>query len=275
MSENNKLRNFLVNGFQSLDPRDDRDDGAPVEEPVEVPVTETVPVGTEDRPVAQSDRMESIESELIRLRFMLEDMRSQPSASTDLSAYMTTKEQNKATNAAIARVESSISNKTLVNAMEQISVMREDFHKLCLGMRARLDSLDAEKVLSSFEAYAVDMENILNDAGVYIGAFEYDRLNTLHQRIVGVVPTGEKEKDGTIAERQSDGYKLGDKVLLKEKVTVYKFDKNLPVAEDPQVETSVPEAPGTEETPLETVSSTVDEPAEENVDESQPMEVKE
>ncbi len=275
MSENNKLRNFLVNGFQSLDHRDDRDDGTPVEEPVEVPVTETVPVGTEDRPVAQSDRMESIESELIRLRFMLEDMRSQPSASTDLSAYMTTKEQNKATNAAIARVESSISNKTLVNAMEQISVMREDFHKLCLGMRARLDSLDAEKVLSSFEAYAVDMENILNDAGVYIGAFEYDRLNTLHQRIVGVVPTGEKEKDGTIAERQSDGYKLGDKVLLKEKVTVYKFDKNLPVAEDPQVETSVPEAPGTEETPLETVSSTVDEPAEENVDESQPMEVKE
>ena len=81
----------------------------------------------------------------------------------------------------------------------------------------------AEDVLSSFEAYSVDMENILSDGGVYIGPFPYDRLNTLHQRIIGVVPTDDEEKNGMIAERISDGYKIGNKVLLKEKVTIYRF----------------------------------------------------
>ena len=93
-------------------------------------------------------------------------------------------------------------------------------------------------MLSSFEAYSVDMENILSDGGVFIGAFPYDRLNTLHHRIVGVVPTGEADKDGMIAERLSDGYKIGDKVLLKEKVKVYKYDAKLATSDETTSETS-------------------------------------
>ena len=116
-------------------------------------------------------------------------------------------------------------------------IMREDFLRLCKDMRPRISEMDPEMVLSSFEAYCVDMENILTDVGVYIGRFEFDKLNTLHQRIVGVVPTGEKEKDGTIAERQSDGYKLGDKVLLKERVSVYKYDPSFGTPDAPEVET--------------------------------------
>ena len=180
-----------------------------------------------------------------------------------MSKYMTTREQAKAINATVAKLESSSSNKALTRAMEQISTMREDFFKLCEGMRAKIGEMDAETVLSSFEAYEVDMENILTDAGVYIGKFEFDRLNTLHQRIVGVVPTDDKEKDGTIAERLSNGYKLGDKVLVKERVDVYKFDPSIgaPDAEEgPGVETGFQtDSETTSETSCESVPT---EPAE-------------
>ena len=38
-----------------------------------------------------------------------------------------------------------------------------------------------------------------------------------------MVTTDDEEKNGMIAERLSDGYKIGNKVLLKEKVTIYRF----------------------------------------------------
>ena len=40
-----------------------------------------------------------------------------------------------------------------------------------------------------------------------------------------------------IAERLSDGYKIGDKVLLKEKVKVYKYDPKLASAGETASET--------------------------------------
>ncbi len=255
MSDDNKLRNFLVNGFQGLErPKDDNEEAEDIyleEEPLDGPVeTEYVPeepVYEEEPVAADSGILTDIDSKLSAIRDMLEDIRD---STPDLTPYMTTRESNKALNTTISRMETAAANKSLLRAMEQISTMREDFFRLCEGMRARIDEMDAETVLSSFEAYRVDMENILTDANVYIGKFEFDKLNTLHQRIVGVVPTDEKEKDGTIAERQSDGYKLGDKVLLKERVTVYKYDPGI-TEEDAQVEND-------SETASETICSKAD-----------------
>ena len=260
MSENvNKFKDFLVDGFQGLKPRDDAPAEAPeqaqvqVSVPVEEPILEETVAETPEPP--SENPLASIESELMRIRYMLEDMKAQPATAEmpDMSAYLTTKEQGKAMNATVAKLEATSSNKALLRAMEQISAMREDFFKLCEGMRARIAELDAEAVLSSFEAYEVDMENVLTDANVYIGPFEFDRLNTLHQRIVGIVPTGDKEKDGTIAERLSDGYKLGDKVLLKERVSVYKFDQSMESEGEPEVETGFQTD---SETPSQTDSET-------------------
>lgn len=240
---NNRLKNFLVNGFQGLDSgREEPAEGVFTEEIVE---ESAEPVTVTEQPAApapaDNEAMKAIESELIRIRFLLEDLGKEAAPAKaempDMSAYLTTREQGKAVNATVARLESASGNKALVHAMEQISIMREDFFRLCSGMRAGIDKMDAETVLSSFEAYEVDMENILTDAGVYIGKFDYDKLNTLHQRIVGIVPTDEKEKDGTIAERQTDGYKLGDKVLMKERVTVYKYSPGVADADASEVET--------------------------------------
>lgn len=263
---NNRLKNFLVNGFQGLDIREadmeetvrqDQDEGIEGDEIIEEAVGET-PSELQSAPCQDSEALKAIESELIRIRYMLEDLNARPAPTVelpDMSAYLTTREQSKAINATVSKIEASSSNKALVKAMEQISAMREDFFKLCEGMREKIKEMDAETVLSSFEAYEVDMENILTDADVYIGKFDFDRLNTLHQRIVGVVPTGEKEKDGTIAERQSNGYKLGDKVLLKERVTVYKYNPSMDTTNASKAETGSKDGP---ETSCETVSKTAE-----------------
>ena len=207
----NKLKNFLINGFQPLEGHDDEQEsedevyeGEEVLEEQDEPREGEIEMEPAVQRVADDGfdiraSMTSLETELLRIRYMLEE--------------------------------------ALVKAMEAISVMREDFFKLCQGMRGRIDEMSAETVLSSFEAYSVDMENILTDGGVFIGAFPYDRLNTLHHRIVDVVPTGDADLDGMIAERLSDGYKIGDKVLLKEKVKVYKYDPKLASAEETASET--------------------------------------
>ncbi|MDO5861928.1 MAG: hypothetical protein Q4Q58_03950, partial [Thermoplasmata archaeon] len=206
MSENNnRLKNFLVNGFQALDGReqeepvegeevieayDASEDIAPAE-PAEAPVQQTQPASEQP----DNSALKGIESELIRIRYMLEDLSARPAPEArDMDQYLTTRELSKSINAKVAEIGAAAANKQMVKAMEQVSAMREDFFKLCKGMRERIADMDAETVLSSFEAYQVDMENILTDAGVYVGRFDYDRLNTLHQRIVGVVPTDEKEK---------------------------------------------------------------------------------
>lgn len=251
--DENKLKNFLINGFQPKEEREDPDEGSG-EERIDEVTDDTEDYEVEDRSPRELPEddfdirtsMKDLETELIRIRYLVEDLRDSEPAMPDMSQYMTTREQFKSVTAAVSKRDAEAGYKALVNAMEAVSVMREDFFKLCQGMRERIDEMSAETVLSSFEAYSVDMENILTDGGVFIGAFPYDRLNTLHHRIVGVVPTGEADKDGMIAERLSDGYKMGDKVLLKEKVKVFKYDAKLAAPE---------------ETSSETPSETVSEPA--------------
>ena len=251
--DENKLKNFLINGFQPKEEREDPDEGSG-EERIDEVTDDTEDYEVEDRSPRELPEddfdirtsMKDLETELIRIRYLVEDLRDSEPAMPDMSQYMTTREQFKSVTAAVSKRDAEAGYKALVNAMEAVSVMREDFFKLCQGMRERIDEMSAETVLSSFESYSVDMENILTDGGVFIGAFPYDRLNTLHHRIVGVVPTGEADKDGMIAERLSDGYKIGDKVLLKEKVKVFKYDAKLAAPE---------------ETSSETPSETVSEPA--------------
>ena len=241
--DENKLKNFLINGFQPKEERDEEEygeeqidevSGEPDEQEVETPQPREIPDDGLDLRASLKD----LETELIRIRYLVEDLKDAEPAMPDVSKYMTTREQFKEVTAAVSKRDAEAGYKALVNAMEAVSVMREDFFKLCQGMRERIDEMSAETVLSSFEAYSVDMENILSDGGVFIGAFPYDRLNTLHHRIVGVVPTGEADKDGMIAERLSDGYKIGDKVLLKEKVKVYKYDAKLATSDETTSETS-------------------------------------
>ncbi|MCL2148733.1 MAG: nucleotide exchange factor GrpE [Methanomassiliicoccaceae archaeon] len=161
-----------------------------------------------------------LEAEVAELRAMVAGL------AAGMDRYATTKEQLREYSAAVNKRDAELANRKFVGMLEQLSLMREDFFKLCAGMRDKLDSFSPKDILGSFEAYGVDMENILVDCGVEIGPSRFDRLNTIHQRIVGVVPAGDESMNGTIAERVSDGYVYQGRVLLKEKVKIYRYSEN-------------------------------------------------
>lgn len=253
MNTENKIRNFLMNGFQTNDTKAlDVASGerSLVIVPDEVPEAEPVPEPVEEVVYVESDpRIDEIQLQLIEIMEKLDAIQLSNRKTPDLTQYMVSKELLKRVKEVMNERNAEMSNQHLIRAMEQIAVMREDYTRLCMAMADQLDGMSAQDVFSSFQTYGVDMENILIDGGVYIGAFPYEKLNTLHQRITGVVQTGDKEKDGTIAERETNGYKYGDRVLLKEKVKIYKFSEAL-------VEQETPETVSIEE---ENVETTVEE----------------
>jgi molecular chaperone GrpE (heat shock protein) len=187
-----------------------------------VPAAKTaVPERTNSSPGSYSDAdVGPLEKEIAELKRTVAGLASQ------LDKYTTSKEQLKENIAVMNRRDAELANTKYLRMLEQLSVMREDFFKLCNGMNAKLGSFSAKDILSSFEAYGVDMENILVDSGVQIGPSKYEKLNTIHQRIVGVIPTDDESMNGMIAERVSDKYEYQGRVLLKEKVKIYKFSEN-------------------------------------------------
>jgi hypothetical protein len=144
----------------------------------------------------------------------------------DISECITSKEQHKNYMDAVAKRDTEIANRKFMNMLEQMCIMREDFFKLCSDMEKKLDKFSPKDILDSFTAYSTDMENILIDAGVHIGKFDCERLNTIHQRIIDVVPTDDETLNGTIAERLSYEYEFNGRILFKEKVKIYKFTTN-------------------------------------------------
>jgi molecular chaperone GrpE (heat shock protein) len=194
-------------------------------EEVGEPVDYVPPAASEDEwtdPLA--DDVAALRAEVAGLTAMLREAKASADASAKkLDAAVTSKEAMKTFMAAVEKRDAEMASKKLMTMLDGLAHMREDFFKLSKGMKAKIDTMDANTVLSSFDAYNVDMENILLDCGVEIGPFPYDKLNTIHQRIVDVVPTDDPEKDGKIAERVSDGYRYDGRVLYKERVNVYKF----------------------------------------------------
>jgi molecular chaperone GrpE (heat shock protein) len=244
-SKTNKLKNFLVTG--SIEEEEGRiemveDEGT--EETTEIPIPiEEGPLETEEEeviiedivPATRSNEPDTIvpypkmntgadtgalEKEIAELKVIIAGLASQ------LDKYATSKEQMKENLAVMNRRDAEVANNKYMRMLEQLSMMREAFFKLCNGMNAKLGSFSAKDILSSFEAYGVDMENILADCGVQIGPSKYEKLNTINQRIVGVIPTDDESKNGMIAERVSERYEYQGRILLKEKVKIYKFSEN-------------------------------------------------
>jgi len=262
----NQFNGFLSARIQTSDPKDGVNVRIPNDDEIET-VKSTIPseMSVDETVEELQDLVSSIKSQITELQATVRGLRENPPF-PDMSAFMTTKDQIRSLSSAIDRQNIEITNKALVTSMEQIAIMREDFFKLCSGMEKKIDTMSARDVLDSFKAYQVDMENILKDGGVFIGHFPYESLNTIHQRIVEVVPTGDMSLNGKVAERLSEGYKLGNRVLFKEKVSVYKFVEGAQQPASSQEETDEtpceePGAPGetaapVEEYPIETVSET-------------------
>ena len=251
-SKTSKLRNFLVTGSV-----EEKEESIEEEWPQEHPVAQEEPAGSEecsegedviaDIVVAEAEvetepeaedaheyhkgplrtaEMSDLREEVAELKKTIAELTSQ------LERYTTTREQLKEYSIIMSKRDAELANRKFIGMLEQLSAMREDFFKLCSGINAKLDSFSPKNVLSSFEAYGVDMENILIDSGVEIGPSKFEKLNTLHQRIVDVIPTDDESMNGMIAERVSDGYVYQGRVLLKEKVKIYRFSENRKTEEE-------------------------------------------
>jgi|GEM_PF-1574768 len=249
----NKIVRILSEGFQRKE--DDRTERIPdTEQQVSISI-DTVQDPEED----MMDTIASLRGQVEELQMTIRELRSNPPF-PDMSAYVTSREMVKSLTAAIENQSVALADKRMIETMTQVATMREDFFKLCTGMRAKLRRMPKEDMISSFEAYEVDMENILTDRGVFIGHFPFESLNTTHQRIVEVVPTDDPELNGMVADRLSDGYKMGDRVLYKEKVAVYKYT-------GPASKSASGKSKSKEE-PTETVSETASEQTEKTTQEN-------
>jgi molecular chaperone GrpE (heat shock protein) len=254
-----RLKSFLSNGLQTTNP------GTKEGVSVRIPTDEEIRAASIPKPTVEellikmneelTATISNLEQQVANLQAMVQELggrdtvaqeATSPAPQQDLTLYLTSKDLIRTLTASIERQNIEITNRALVSSMEQISMMREDFFKLCAGMEKKIDSMSAKDVLNSFKAYEVDMENILTDGGVFIGHFPFESLNTLHQRIVDVVLTNDPELNGKIAERLSDGYKLGDKVLFKEKVSVYKYTEQIAPETVSEAVEAQPEAAPTE-----------------------------
>ncbi|MCL1811380.1 MAG: nucleotide exchange factor GrpE [Methanomassiliicoccaceae archaeon] len=246
-SKTSKFRNFLVTG--SIDEEEEEEEMYDTEEeespepglvgtewipPEEIPEEEAVieDIVEEEilvepcpeaepyfEPVSVADTT-ALEEEIAALKGMVAAL------AAELGKYTTSKEQLKEYSLVVNKRDAELANRKFMGMLEQLSAMREDFFKLCKGMNAKLDSFSPKDIVSSFEAYGVDMENILVDCGVQIGPSKFERLNTINQRIVDVIPTDDEAMNGMIAERVSDGYVYQGRVLVKEKVKIYRFSEN-------------------------------------------------
>jgi hypothetical protein len=180
-SKTSKLKNFLVTGSveereppqieklieeappESTPPEDEwvREEGLREVEmeltiediisdgPIEGPEREYVP-----QPQIQTIDTSALEKEIVELKEMIAGLAS------ELGKYTTSKEQLKEYSSAVNRRDAEAANKKFMRMLEQLSAMREDFFKLCKGINAKLDSFSPKDILSSFEAFGVDMENI-------------------------------------------------------------------------------------------------------------------
>ena len=137
----------------------------------------------------------------------------------------------------ISARDAELSNKKFSNLMERMCLMREDYATLTRNIRKDVNSFTAAEVLSSFEAYLIDMENMLYDAGIVIGPYgkDGDQVDVAHQRIVGIVNTTDPSKNGTVATRLTDGYEYNGRALVKEKVNVYKVAEPAPKKSEDEI----------------------------------------
>ena len=149
---------------------------------------------------------------------------AEPQVSGDLGQYVTTREMFDKYARQMDRRDGELANKKFMHLMEKLSLMREDYAKLCRNLSENAASYSGKEVLTSFEAYLVDIENMLTDAGVTIGHFGSigDPVDVQHQRIMGVVATDDPSKNGTVAQKLSEGYEYDGRAIVKEKVNVYK-----------------------------------------------------
>lgn len=93
----------------------------------------------------------------------------------------------------------------------------------------------AERHLAGVED---ELEVLLENNGVTIYREADERFNSRRQSVITLVPTTQADDDGCIAARVRPGFELGERLLRKERVRVYKHRPEMPDSPAPDPEHS-------------------------------------
>ena len=83
-----------------------------------------------------------------------------------------------------------------------------------------------EKLVKKFDGAIEDVQDLLEELDVDIYSVEGVCPDPKRQKIVNVIPTTEKERNNTIAEKVSDGYIRQNHIVKYEKIAIYKYQED-------------------------------------------------
>jgi molecular chaperone GrpE (heat shock protein) len=194
--------------------------------------TGTIIQGKEDtispKPEASVTENESIEASLLYnqvetlLKENLKDYSSKINTLMDaLDPLVVTRE---AFNTIILNIDDKFKDmriKFLQQVMVSLASMREEYIRLLNNMEAD-ENIEKKKMIESLRTFeSINMTDMLLEGGVQI--FDLDDYTTGHHKIMSTVLTDDSKLDRKVCKKMSDGYSLDGRVILQQKVSVYKY----------------------------------------------------
>lgn len=207
MSEENRVRAFLENGAPPQTP------AKPASQtPVKVVLNQEAP-----------DELKIIREELIKMRYILDDVRNGRIKSPEPSGEITDKKHEE-----IKSASNNCDESEVIEILSKIAMIREDILKLVDELKTKKNVLKKDNMIFSLESYGIDLENLLLDHQVSISPYVSDDFDVKCQQISSVIETDDPSKQGKIAESLGDYYVRDGTVLCKSRVQVYKYVKKCP-----------------------------------------------
>lgn len=104
-----------------------------------------------------------------------------------------------------------------------------DIHRLIRTYNDKLskgEEITMKSVINNLEIYESDLTDLLEKYNVESYCYEeVDTFEPRQQKAIKVIPTDDITLDKKIADRLMNGFKTGDKIIVKEKVMAYKYEK--------------------------------------------------
>ena len=73
----------------------------------------------------------------------------------------------------------------------------------------------------ALDGVRAELETVLSDLGIELVVVDGSRFDRSHQEAVQRIPTSDPSKAGRIAHRLAPGFRIGDRVIIPERVAVF------------------------------------------------------
>jgi len=179
-----------------------------------VEIDDNTSVGEQDQDENNNDicnktaqRIEEIQNEIEKLTSKLDD-------------YTTKKDYADAILNRVENMTANVITSSKKNLLCDIAQLRNNYCAFC--KIAATSDKDKEQLLKDFEAFEIDFDILLEKNDVE--PFELSEVVKGFQTIYKFEKTSDEALDKTIAMSYAPGYKLGGKVMMAQKISVYRYE---------------------------------------------------